>query len=607
MARVVWVGGGLLAASVGCAALTLGPVQGLVHIGHPLDVSVPLNLREGALLAEGCVSAQVFYADQAQPLAGVKTTLVTGAGPWAAVARVQTSQALHEPFARVEFLVGCGHGVSRTFALLADPAPPQGAVALPSSLAVGSALPDVPMTTPAMPVSQAAGLKPDPVRPNTPLPVFGGTAASPRLRLSAEMSGVAEIADAQLTQNRELVRLLWKALSDSPEQRAATALVTQARDAEIHRLKAALAATPLAPPDPGSPPPMAPPEAPTGGHDLAVFVGGLLTLAVAMGGLIAVLRRQLSKRTEQPPWWENPSGFTAEENPPSRSEPRAGFWARFKAKTAERSVAPLPDAIGYPLDIDFDAFPDRAVNALPLERGRVAPGNGTNPAHTDFTHSALFDNPRSVATEELFDMQQQVEFFVSLGQSDQAIEVLQTHLSNGGGDSPLIYLDLLKLYHEQGRRNDYALLQARFNSAFNGSAPDFDGYSTSRRGLERYGGTLKAIQALWPQPAVMDLIERAILRHTPGDRSEVFDLEAYRELLLLYGIAREVIDGPAADSLFSSVTGLPAGRKPPAGFWESSDPHAVATGAPADALDLDFFGFEVQESAFTPQKTESTG
>jgi hypothetical protein len=369
-------------------------------------------------------------------------------------------------------------------------------------------------------------------------------------------------------------------------------------------LKAALAA---APPRGATDPLVFPPENPTGGHDLAVFAGGLLTLAVTMGGLMAVLRRQQARRKEQLPWWESPSVFPVVENMPLPTQPRAGLWARLKAKTTMRSRSQVPEAVAYPLDIDLDAFPEKAVTPAPPASDKALSDRGVTPAVTDFTQSALFDNPRSVATEELFDMQQQVEFFISLGQSDQAIEVLQAHLSGSGGDSPLIYLDLLKLYHEQGRRKDYTLLQQRFNGTFNGRAPDFDGYSTSRRGLERYGRTLKAIQALWPQPSVVELIERLILRTTPGELSEVFDLEAYRELLLLYGIAREVIDGHGANSRFPSAT-EPFGKlRLPPDFFKSGEPLPAVLASNGDALDLDFFGVEGAEGVFTLKKTGQNG
>ena len=68
---------------------------------------------------------------------------------------------------------------------------------------------------------------------------------------------------------------------------------------------------------------------------------------------------------------------------------------------------------------------------------------------------------RPVNTEELFDVQQQSDFFLSLGQHDQAIAVLREHIAANPGTSALAYLDLLRIYHSLGRKDDYARLARR--------------------------------------------------------------------------------------------------------------------------------------------------
>src|SRR5690606_37670261 len=88
-------------------------------------------------------------------------------------------------------------------------------------------------------------------------------------------------------------------------------------------------------------------------------------------------------------------------------------------------------------------------------------------------------------------------------------------------------------------------LRAEFNEVFNAGAPPFEQYSTHRRGLESYETAFSRIQALWPQPKVLDLIERSIFRDNQVDGDEVFDLQAYRELLLLYAIAKDIIERDA--------------------------------------------------------------
>jgi len=52
---------------------------------------------------------------------------------------------------------------------------------------------------------------------------------------------------------------------------------------------------------------------------------------------------------------------------------------------------------------------------------------------------------------------------------------------------------------------------------------------------------LSRITALWPTPKVLDVIEESIFRK-PGQGSQTFDLEAYRELLMLYAVAKELVD-----------------------------------------------------------------
>ena len=101
-------------------------------------------------------------------------------------------------------------------------------------------------------------------------------------------------------------------------------------------------------------------------------------------------------------------------------------------------------------------------------------------------------------------------------------------------------------------------LREDFNRLFNAGAPPFDQYSDESRGLETYEGAFSRIQALWPQPRVLDLIERSIFRDLQDEETEVFDLEAYRELLLLHAMAKDMIEkqspGDAGKSSFQHTS-----------------------------------------------------
>ena len=50
------------------------------------------------------------------------------------------------------------------------------------------------------------------------------------------------------------------------------------------------------------------------------------------------------------------------------------------------------------------------------------------------------------------------------------------------------------------------------------------------------------IVALWPSHKVLEVIEESIFRKPGSVEGEAFDLDAYRELLLLYAIAKEVVE-----------------------------------------------------------------
>lgn len=232
------------------------------------------------------------------------------------------------------------------------------------------------------------------------------------------------------------------------------------------------------------------------------------------------------------------------------------WWAAANAEKELDDEDNKPGRSSVDLDVDLDLEQGRASRLDSLNSLREMDLDAdSSPAlltqhKREFAPSQLGVS-RSVATEELFDVQQQADFFVSLGENEQAIQVLKNHLAESQEPSALAYLDLFKLYHKLGREDDYEQLRRDFNRLFNASAPEFGQYSDVSRGLESYETALSRIQALWPQPRVLELIEKSIFRE-PGDVStEVFDLEAYRELLLLYAIAKDVIKRDRADGPIS--------------------------------------------------------
>ena len=167
---------------------------------------------------------------------------------------------------------------------------------------------------------------------------------------------------------------------------------------------------------------------------------------------------------------------------------------------------------------------------------------------TPITPSARIDegSARDVSIEELIDLEQQAEFFVVLGQDDAAIELLAEHLRSTGGGSPLPYLKLLEIQQRRGDRQAYEHMRARFNQRFNAYAPEWGVDLGHGLTLEDYDGVLPRLQQVWAQPLdAMAELEALLFRKSRG---ELFDLPAYREVLFLYSLARDLLDRSAGDT-----------------------------------------------------------
>ncbi|MBC5767757.1 type IV pilus assembly protein FimV [Ramlibacter albus] len=145
--------------------------------------------------------------------------------------------------------------------------------------------------------------------------------------------------------------------------------------------------------------------------------------------------------------------------------------------------------------------------------------------------------------QELIDIQQKVEFFLAIGQHERAIELLEQQVHDYLGSSPLLWLDLLDLCHQHGKREQYERIREEFQREFNARLPAFEANRPDSGGLEDHPRALSRIEQLWGSPRVLQVIEDALAEdgHAPG--SITFDLHASRDLLLLYVIARETVPG----------------------------------------------------------------
>jgi pilus assembly protein FimV len=163
---------------------------------------------------------------------------------------------------------------------------------------------------------------------------------------------------------------------------------------------------------------------------------------------------------------------------------------------------------------------------------------------------------RTVGVQELIDVHDKADFFLSIGEYDQAIALLEAHIYDDVETSALAWMDLLELFHSLGRRGDYERLRNEFRLRFNGQLPDFDHFDQPDATLEQYDRALNRIMELWPSPRVLELIEESIFCKPGKPGTEPFSLEAYRELVLLYHVAHELAAAPAdAEEAPGTVTG----------------------------------------------------
>ena len=165
---------------------------------------------------------------------------------------------------------------------------------------------------------------------------------------------------------------------------------------------------------------------------------------------------------------------------------------------------------------------------------------------------------------------------MSVGEHDQAVEVLRQHIAQHEETSPVAYLDLLRLYRTLSRAADFNALRQQFMHHFNAHVPEFSAFDRLGKPLDQYLEALAEIEAEWSSPNVLHVLEKHMF-YRPGDtRKAPFDLAAFDDLLLLLAIAQTTP---------SSARGAPPPRKrttPHPQTFEAAAAHALSSLTPLD-------------------------
>lgn len=194
-----------------------------------------------------------------------------------------------------------------------------------------------------------------------------------------------------------------------------------------------------------------------------------------------------------------------------------------------------------------------------------------------------------VSVDDMFDIQQQAEFFTSIGEHEQAIDVLRKCIAEQGAAAPLAYRELLHLYHVLGRTEDFKQLRDEVQERINVRIPEFAQLHQLGAGLDGYPEALAQIEAVWTTPEVLALIDSFLFRRGKESAVERFDVAAIDDLLLLQSIA-QTTPAHLRGALPPRTRTTPMAAAPqPAPDGQHSAPAAGESGqAPGLDLNLDF-------------------
>jgi pilus assembly protein FimV len=588
----------MLCAVASSSALTLGRARGAALLGQPFEMQVPVVLaadEDGSAL---CFSADVYYGESHQEAfkVAVKTELNTTGQP--TQLRISAKAPIDEPVVTVYVRAACGTTTSRRYVLLADLATtlapvtpnlasspalrlPSGGAAPRAAAAASTATVDAASANAAKPDARAVAPAPAtaPVRKaRSSPPVVDGPQAAPargsrKSRLKLAPLDLSQDWEPALKSSPELLALpvedterrlaaaaVWKTLNLTPEEVLHDAKRLQDLERNVSKLSE------LATQNQRQTQELI---ARLESSEAQRYANPLVyALAAALGVLVAALIwmwRRL-RQVSDAPWWnaQNPT------DGPAAHDTRAADSASRASKSGEAPelppvvVAPTPEPKSQPaaplhlgsVDLDLnldDLAPPPAASATVPAVPAVPTATERRATPRDFSGS-MSTPLRAINTQEVLDIRQQAEFFMTLGQYDDAISLLEAHIVENPRSNPLVYLDLLKALHTLSRKVTFDHYRNAFNSVFTGQVPVYTQFNQSGAGLEAYPELCDQIASLWPTPAAIDFIETYLVRDPAGAIDLRLDLEAFRDLLLLHAIAGRLgAEHPSGVMPFSAV------------------------------------------------------
>ena len=581
----------LLLAALDSQALTLGRMRGVALIGQSLDVSFQVQTDPEESASALCFEAEVFHADTRQDPARVQVILEPTQSPQTVNVRIQSSAVVDEPVVTVYLRAGCIQKTTRRYVMLADVLSEP--VAQPLALAqqlplvvpetapvtASAATPAVGAATPtgggaatgrgaatnaapaaAAPAGSKAAANPSakpaavaeaprkPVPAKTAAPTAAGAGAAEKL-VAGRVAGQSRLKLDPLEVLSERVATLesstapaGKAAREARDTQSLQSLQASVKNllAVATRNETNLAELRLR---------VERAESDRYANPLVYALAGLLLVALA--GIAFLLARRGGSSAGGGNWW---SGAHASQNTAGAGPLPASHAARRSGFSPMSSPAPLsrPDSLPA-AETQRSGPPSKPAPITQVDVSLVELSESTfdRLMQSGTTHSAVRKSrptepggpgaepaSRLINSEDLFDVRQQAEFFVSLGQTDQAVRILENRIGESGESSPLAYLDLLKIFHSLGLKADFRQVREDFNLLFNARVPEFAAFTNEGRDLESYPEIVAGLVAVWGKPEILPSIEAHLFRAQWTSDRELLDLAAFRDLLLLHAVAQ---------------------------------------------------------------------
>jgi pilus assembly protein FimV len=638
------VGSVLLVTATHCVALSLGGTQGSVIIGRPLDVMIQSSITAAEASSGLCLEAEVLYGDARVPATAVTVAIHRAGLDGTGALRVRSTEPVNEPIVTLMLKAGCQQVFRRSYSLLADVEPTAAVSRPPPAVTARNTFEprEIPLApsavTPGAPAPMPGVSMPGAARPQPPAPRPAPTVAAPQssgtvsrppeapevqpalepetpIRLSAPAPRPAGVSGLRSKAKPDLP-LVPAGEGPGAAPAAAAPVRSEAPASTGPRLKLdpvelppsggsvtaapSLPATEAVSPS-GAPSDPATTAVPTPGEEALQqelqalraeqermrvametlnaqlaraeqnqaqssagngWLYGLGAAVVALlGALVVLMRRRQAPAAVLPdvdvstPWWE-----------PSTQEIPA---AKTPAPVADKAT---PVAVPTPVVPE-----DQWASSSHLD------GMEINEAGESLFREVPISPLHFTA---LMDIWQRADFFESIGQYGDAMDVLKSFVSENPRASEAPYLRWVAIAKAHGNAADQSTSQAFYEHHYQRLLSS----KVDNRLLEEDRSFMQELIRSWPELPSRELLQRT-LASQPADPSNALTVrstESFDDLIMLLGVDELLGQEETGSTLTPPPTFAPTEvASPPASRPQNNEPAEVVFPDWASASDLD--------------------